>query len=119
MPNLLIVLGALAVLGGRTTDNANERKPPRSATGLSEMPYWGWESSGTVCVSTKDGISLSLLCKGMLPCAELHDTALVLLCCRQSRIRYFMKPNPRRCWRRVFMSILLIIAEIEQNPGPS
>ena len=24
-----------------------------------------------------------------------------------------MKPNPRRCWRRVFMSILLIIAEIE------
>ena len=41
-----------------------------------------------------------------VPCSELFDTALNMLCCRQSRTKY------------LFWAFLLLIAGVESNPGP-
>lgn len=51
-----------------------------------------------------------------IPCAELFDAPLVLLCCRQTR--YYFKPASSS-WRHSFLAFLLLIGGVERNPGPS
>ena len=53
-----------------------------------------------------------------VPCSELFDTALNLLCCRQSRTKYFFVLARTRSRRTVFLAFLLLIAGVESNPGP-
>ena len=53
-----------------------------------------------------------------VPCSELFDTALNLLCCRQSRTKYFFVLARTRSRRTVFLAFLLLLAGVESNPGP-
>ena len=52
------------------------------------------------------------------PCCELFDTPHVLLCFRQSNIKYFFKPCSSSR-KHVLLVWLLLMGGIEQNPGPT
>ena len=62
--------------------------------------------------------SLFKFCR-IVPCSDLFDTPLNLLCCRQSRTKYFFVLASTRPRKTVFLAFLLLIAGIETNPGPA
>src|ERR1043165_787791 len=54
----------------------------------------------------------------VIPCSELFDDALSLLCCRQLQTKYFFAPTTIKLRRRVFVALLLLMAGVQPNPRP-
>ena len=124
----VVLFTVLAVLGNLNTEGSHSREQtdrsnPTRPCGISHTwvdPHLSEVATSARVVLTKGSVQeFSVAYCHTLPSAELHDTAQVLLCCRPPRTRYIIKLAEKRCWKRMFISLLLMMGGIEPNPGPA
>jgi len=118
--SLLSVLLVALSLGTHRTDLVLDREGSCKVNCNLAAPLWGGEGlspgRGTLAIANQ---LLSFHHCTVRSSAELYDTPKVLLCFRQNRTKYFFVPMSTRSWRKAFMAILLLLAGIERNPGPT
>ena len=118
--NMLTVLVILvALLGGQRTDTVLVGDGLHGTFSPYVLhPRRNVSSLGCADLNARDKhLSVFTHCETR-PSAGLFDTPNVLLCCRQKETRFFMKPTTG-CRKTIFVTLLLLIGGIEQNPGPT